>query len=53
MGISKKYAYRDTWMRYADLQAESGAIADWNTVRTTPAGKNGRTLTREGSGRFR
>ena len=39
MGISKKYAYRDTWMRYADLLAESGAIADWNTGRTMPAGK--------------
>jgi hypothetical protein len=39
MGISKKYAYRDTWMRYADLQADSCAIADGNICRTTPVGK--------------
>jgi hypothetical protein len=31
MGILKKYEYRSTWMRYADLPAETGAIADGNT----------------------
>ena len=39
MGILRKYEYRSTWVRFADLPAETGAIADWDTTGTTRAGK--------------
>jgi hypothetical protein len=43
-GIMQKSEYGGTWMRYVDLMAESGGIADYSTMGTTPAGNREQIL---------
>ena len=40
----QKSEYGGTWMRYADLMAESGGIADYSTMGTIPAGNREQIL---------